>query len=339
MVPYIRKRFFSELDVSLNLNGEYGITDRVTREGAADVINERHVASFIEPIILGHALVDVSTIRVMADDGFTYLEGFDYEVFPLGELFTELRIIPSGSISIGDRLLVSYQYDPFPSAKFNTLSMGYGLSVAYKWVRLFHQSSRSDHKLKSGFVPPPDRRDDSTGIEFDFRYEKWSARFRVERRDRQIGGFEGHTLLFNQVLSVLGSEKFNLSFSGNQVFTEASGSIFFDPRVDESVLINDVKSDFYAVDAVLNWFPSSNMRISPRVGYWRRKDEVRSGNIRGSDRQYVSAELRVSWFLRQLMLEFWYKRNTIDTGFADGGIADLSQVDDRLLFSIRRQFR
>ncbi len=333
------KTFFSQLGVSLFLSGDYRITDRVTEEGAADVINERHVASFIEPIILGQALVDVATIRVTAEDGFTYLEGFDYEVLPLGVLFTELRILPSGRINIGDRLLVSYQYDPFPSAEFNTLSTGYGLSVAWGWARLYHNSSRSDHKLKSGHIPPPDRRDDSTGVELDFRFEKWSARFRAESRYRQIGGYESDTLLFNQVLSILGSQKFNLSFSGNQVFNESSGSIFFDPRVDEDLLSNDIKSDYYALDAVLNWFPRSNMRISPQVGYWRRKEEVRSGNIRDSDRQYFSTGLRVSWFLRQLMLEFWYKRNTIDTSFAGDDVADTNKVDDRVLFSIRRQFR
>jgi len=333
------KTFFSELDVSLNISGDYRMTDRVTEEGAADVVNEPHVASFIERIVLGQPLVDVATIRVTAEDGFTYLEGFDYEVLPLGDLFTELRIIPSGRISIGDRLLVSYQYDPFPSAEFDTLSTGYGLSLGYRWVNVYHNSSRSDHELKSGSIPPPDRRDDSTGILFDFRFEKWNAGFRAERRYRQIGGYESDSLQFNQVLSVLATQEFNFSFSANQVFNESSGNIFFDPRVDEDLQINDLSSDYYAVDAVLNWHPRSNMRISPQLGYWRRKEEVRSGNLRDSDREYVSAGLRVSWFLRQLMLELWYKRNTIDTSFAGDDIAPTNKVDDRLLFSIRRQFR
>jgi hypothetical protein len=333
------KTFFSELDVSLNLSGDYRFTDRVTQEGAADVVNEPHVASFTERIILGQPLVDVATIQVTAEDGFTYLEGFDYEVLPFGDLFTELRIIPSGRISIGDRLLVSYQYDPFPSAQFNTLSTGYGLSLGYKWASMYHNSSRSNHELRSGSVPPPDRRDDATGILLDFRFEKWSARFRAEQRYRQIGGFESDSLLFNQALSVMAGQKLNFSLSGSQVFNESKGSIFFDPRVDEDLQSNDLSSDYYSVDAVLNWNPRSNLRISPQLGYWSRKEEVRSGNLTDSDRQYVYAGLRVSWFLRQLLLELWYKRNTIDTSFAGDDIAPTNKVDDRLLFSIRRQFR
>jgi hypothetical protein len=334
-----RKTFFSDLSVSLNLSGDYRFTDRMTEEGLAEVINEPHVASFVEPIILRRPLVDVSTILVTAEDGFTYLEGFDYEVFPLGDLFTELRIIPSGRISIGDRLLVSYRYDPFPSAEFNTLSIGYAFNLNYKWLSFYHNSSRSDHRLKSGSIPPPDRRDDATGLMFDYSSDKWSAMFRVETRYRRIGDFDSDSLLFSQTLSFLTAQNLNFSFNGSQVFTHSKGSIFLDPRVDEDLQTNDLKSDYYTFDAVMNWNPKSNIRISPQVGFWRRKEDVRSGNLRDSDRKYVYAGLRVSWFLRQLMLELWYKHNTIDTSFAGDDFASTNRVDDRLLFSIRRQFR
>jgi hypothetical protein len=333
------KTFFSELDLSLNVQADYRYTDRQTEDGLEDVINELHTASFVEPIILGQALVQQETIRVTSQDGFTYMEGFDYEVIDLGQLFTEIRILPGGQISLGERLLVSYKYVPFPSAEFNTLNSGYGLSLGYRWLHFFHSESQSTNKLESGAIPPPDRHDRTTGFELSFLHDKFEVRARAESRYREIGGSETRSYQMSQSLFLPGKGKFNFSFSGSQVFTESRGSVFLDPRIDEDFLNQMRDSDYYAFDARLNWFPRRNLRISPRLGYWSRKEKTTTNVVIETDREYLFGGLDVSWYLRQLLVEFSYQRNTSSSNTAGDIGEDIDTVDDRVMLTIRRQFR
>ena len=318
--------------ISAGLYGDYGLTDRVSEAGTAETINEEHVAGFVERIILEKPLIDELTIVVTAEDNFVYTAGIDYEVIPFGGIYTEIRIRPSGRITAGDVLLVSYLYELLPSAEFNSLSTGYSFSYDYRWIRLYHDAYRSDYSLISGFGQPPDQKNRSTGFELSWDFPNTIARFRAETRFRQHGGFESSDIAMNQTLGFSLSNTLNINLSGNQVFSESNGVVTLDPLRDPDLQLTESSTDFYTFDASLTWFARPNLTVSPSLGVWRSQEKSRSATNRDVDRQYYNAELRVSWLVRKLTMDFYYSHNAND-------INETNRVGDRLFFSVRRVFR
>jgi hypothetical protein len=327
---YQKSFFFGQL--SAGIYGDYRRTDRQSEAGVGEVLNERHVARLVEPIILRKQLIHESTIVVTAEDGFIYAENIDYEVFRLGGVYTELRIIPNGRISAGDVLLISYRYEILPSAKFSSISAGYDFSLAYRWIRFFHNRYQYTHHLISGTGLPPDVKNTTSGIELTWDFDFASARLSGESRRRRNGGFKSKHIVLYQSLGVILTNQFSLSFSGNQVFSETRGVVTLDPLVGPEFQDNSSNADFYAFDATLSWFPRPGLNIAPSLGVWKRKEESTLVTQPNLDRLYYSAQLRVSWQLRKLAMDFFYDYNSSDE---DGTI----QKGNRLMFSIRRRFR
>jgi hypothetical protein len=318
--------------ISAGLNAAYWLTDRVSEAGFAEIINENHIATFVIPIILEEQLVNQASIVVTAEDGFVYAEGLDYEVLRLGGTFTELRIFPSGRIIIGDLLLVSYQYELLPSAKYNSLSTGYDFSYTYRWIRLYLNNFKFEHRLESGFGLPEDQKNRAGGVELSWNFENTSIRFSAESRLRKHGGFEGRFITLNQSVGMSLSNQLGLNISGNQVFSENSGVVTPDPLKDLGSQLNENSADYYAFKAALNWYPFRNLTIVPSVGIWKREEKTSSLTSPDSDRLYYNADLRVSWLVRRLTVDFYYSHNASDIDGED-------QVGDRVFFSIRRLFR
>ncbi len=328
-VSYKKNFFFGT--VSASVSGRYENTDRVSRSGNGEVLDERHQAQFLEPIVLRQRFVIESTVIVTAPDGFVYALGLDYEIFPYAGSFTELRIIPNGRIGDGDPLLVSYQYRLLPSAEYTSNSTTYDLSYGYKWILLYHRGYRYEHRLVSGFGLPPDQKNQTTGLALNWDFDLGLLRFSAEKRTVRNGGFESITSSLTQTLGLSLRNQLTWNISASQVFTETSGTVNVDPLIDADDQLNENSSDFYTVGSSLYWTPRPNFTIIPSLSAWKRKEE-NSAFEQPRDRLYYSAQLRFSWVLRELALDFSYAYNVSDNEGRE-------RTSNRLLFSARRQFR
>ena len=326
-----RKSFSFGL-VNAGLYGDYRKTDRISEAGTSEVINEEHLASFVEPIILKEQLIHPSSIIVTAEDGFVYAKRIDYEILALGGVYTEIRIIPGGRIAEGELLLASYLYELLPSAKYDSTSVGYSLSYSYKWIRFYHNAYRYEHDLISGFGEPPDQKNRASGLELSWNLPSFIARFRAESRYRQHGGFESKDIVLNQTLGIPVSNTLSINISGNQVFTRSEGVVTPDPLMPLDLQHNESTADYYAFDASLTWFARPSLTVVPSLGVWHRSEQTTTEITRDVNRLYYSAELRVSWLVRKLSLDFYYNHNASDIDGTD-------RVGDRLFFSVRRVFR
>lgn len=318
--------------LTAGLYGDYRKTDRKSGAGTGEVINEEQLAGFIKPIILEEQFIDELSIIVTAEDSFVYTRGIDYEVTRFGGSFTEIRIIPSGRIIEDDLLLVSYIYGLLPSAEYTSLSAGYSFSYSYRWLRLYHNSYSYKHDLISGFGLPPDQKNRASGFELSGNFQNIIARFRAESRYRLYGGFESKEIVLSETLGYSLSNSLSVNFSGNQVFVKNKGAVSIDPLRDIESQRNESTADFYAFDASLTWFARPNLTVMPSVGVWSRKETTRTELTRDVNRLYYSADLRVSWLIRKLTVDFHYNHNASDIDGTD-------RVGDRLFFSVRRVFR
>jgi hypothetical protein len=318
--------------VTAGLSGDYRRTDRESEAGLGEIINEEHTASFTEQIILRQQLIEASTIQVAAADEFIYSEGLDYVVLPIGGSYTEIRVLPGGRITAGETLLVNYLYQLLPSARFNSVSAGYSFSYSYRWMRFYHSANRFTHRLIDGFGEPPDQKNRVTGVELSLNHSRVSARFSAESRFRQYGDFRTTAVAMNQTLGFDLSDTLDINLSGNQIFTDSSGVVTANPFESPGELSNESSTEYYAFDMGLTWFPRSKLTIVPSIGVWRSKERFTSGINPNVDRLYFNANLRVSWQVRQLIMDFFYSHNTSDVNGTD-------RIGDRLYFSVRRRFR
>ena len=136
----------------------------------------------------------------------------------------------------------------------------------------------------------------------------------------------------NQTLGIPLSNQFSISISGNQVFTESEGVVTLDPLRPVELQFSESSADYYAFDATLTWFARRNLTVIPSLGIWSRKEQTKTEFTRNVDRLYYSAELRVSWLLRKLSMNFYFNHNASDIDGTD-------RVGDRVFFSVRRVFR
>jgi hypothetical protein len=327
---YQKSFFFGSL--TAGAYGNYRKTDRVSKAGLGEVVNEHHIARFVEPIILREQLIDASSVIVTAEDGFAYTEGIDYEILPVGGIYTELRVIPSGRIIEGQLLLVSYSYELLPSAEYDTLTAGYNISLTYRWIRFYHNRFQVNNDLVSGSGLPPDQEDRKSGIELSWNFDRAAVRLRSEARQRINGGFESNSAVFSQNLGFTFSRSLSLSLNGNQVFHRTKGVVSLDPLADPELQDTRTNGEYYSLNATLNWRPGRNLSVVPLLGAWKRVESATSEDRPDIDRLYYSAQLRVSWRLRQLAMDFLYDYNTSDI---EGQIRD----GNRLLFTVKRRFR
>jgi hypothetical protein len=325
-------KIFSFGSFSAGLFGNYGYTDRVSESGSAEALNEEHVANFIQLILLEKQFIDNSTIIVTADDGFVYSEGLDYEVRRLGIVFSELRIKPSGRIKDGELLLVSYLYETLPSGEYNSFNKGYSFSYSLNWFRFYHNAFDYNHSLVSGFGTPPDQKDRATGIELNWNLSNAIFRFRVESRFLQQGGFKSENIVLTESLNFPLGERYNINISSTQLFNKNRGAITSNPLQSIGALLNKSRTEYYSFKIALSWHAGRNLTITPSLGVWNRKQESLGQTPRDENNLFYSAELRASWQLRKLTLNFYYDHNANHNDIND-------ITGNRLMFSIRRLFR
>lgn len=110
------------------------------------VVREERVYQPGIPIILESPGVIPSTLEITDAEGVPFAEGFDYELLPLGDLI-EIRVLPSGSISPGETLRISFAVESSRSLEVLTRTWRYGVGWRSGWgwwLRVHHGSQSQD---------------------------------------------------------------------------------------------------------------------------------------------------------------------------------------------------
>ncbi len=114
------------------------------------VVREDRVFDPGIPIILETPGVITSTIEVAGATGEPFVEGFDYDVVPLGDL-VEIRVLPGGSILPGETLSISYAATAGRRLEVRTVTRRFGggwRSARGWWFRIL--LSRQSQDLLAG---------------------------------------------------------------------------------------------------------------------------------------------------------------------------------------------
>jgi hypothetical protein len=318
--------------VSAGIRGNYSRLDRMSQGGIGNIADEPHVASFIPPIILSRNYVLQRTILVSSrDDGFIYEEGFDYEVVQFGGLYTQVRIIPSGRIFIGERLFIAYDYVIQPSVEYDKNGNGYSLGAGYGRFRIYHRYNQADYDLISGFEDsmPTDWSNTLSGMAYNWRSKAFFIDLGVEYRQFRNGDYRQDILQFNQSLSYTISSRFIMTFAGVQSNIESEGNVrpLFDFEFEPKRMV-----DFKSFDLKFDWRPSSTLSVRPTVGVWSRQEDRIPIEPADYDRRYFTVSLTVTWRVRKIFMDFNYWHNA-------STISSVDRVEDRVWFRLRRVFR
>jgi hypothetical protein len=259
--------------------------------------------------------------------------GIDYEVFTLGGVYTQIRTIPTGRISPGDVLLISYQYILQPSAEYDALFSSYDISFNYRWLRFYHRASGNRFNLISGFGLPADQSLRATGLEVAWEFSSGKVRLLAESSQRKNGGLESRNLLLTQSMGITLRQNLGFNLSSSQTFNRTDGFVFSNPLLDPDQQISFSKSDYFTLDAGLSWSPRPNVGVLPSLGVWKRVENRNQNGVETNiDNFYYSARLRISWWFRKLAVDFYLDHNVIDE-------IDARKDRNRLFVSVKRRFR
>ncbi|MCU7852065.1 MAG: hypothetical protein KZQ80_07615 [Candidatus Thiodiazotropha sp. (ex Monitilora ramsayi)] len=315
-------------DVRGGLGASYQETDRISKLGLVDIIDESHVVPLTGAVILDQRFIVTSTIIVTDSSGaIVYDEGTDYTIISLSGDLTQLQVIPGGRINTGDTILVSYSALQLPSQEFSTTFTHYNFSIDYDWVRFSHSDSKSDDKLISGATESflQNTRNTLTDIEFHSKLANIDTLVGAERRFTLSGGFESTTYTLRQLFSWTSSGNgksrgIHWNLNATQSFTEQES----------------LDTDLYRIDLTANWQPRKNLSIRPMLSAWKRRDEGSAITGGQRDDEFITAGFWARWRYRKvdLDLNYHHDRRTVDRSIANG---TTETIDDRLMFTLKRR--
>ncbi|MCU7845913.1 MAG: hypothetical protein KZQ93_18930 [Candidatus Thiodiazotropha sp. (ex Monitilora ramsayi)] len=311
------------------IGASYRETDRDSKLGLVDIIDESHVVSLSGIVTLNQRFIVTSTIIVTDSTGtIVYDEGVDYIVVSAAGDRTQLNIIPGGRIDTGDTILVSYSAEQLPTQEFSTTHTHYNLTIDYNWFRLTHTDSKSDDKLISGASESflQDTRNTHSDIEFKSKLGRIDALFGAERRFTLYGGFESTVYTLRQ--------NFSWKSSGNG---GSRNGILWNLSATQSTTEQETQdTDLYRIDLSANWKPGPNLTIRPILSAWKRTDE--GVNVTGGrrDDEFFTVGLWARWRYRQVDLDLNYHHDerTVERPITNG---TTETIDDRLMFTLRRR--
>lgn len=280
-----QKKIFWGGRFSADLGGGYGLVDRQSAGGLLDVRQESQSVDSSLLVLLVQRFIDPATIVATDATGAIPLtEGTDYELIPVADNRTQLRILSSSPlfpavIGPGNTILVSYEYEDLPSVKFSVIPFRYGANLDFGWIRLYHRTSGEDQNLISGDDESAltETKQSATGVEFKWSPGAGEATVGAEKRFFRSGDLETDTIAFTQsaFYPVLPSAR--LSFTATENFIETD--------------ITD--TDLYTADLSLDWRPLRKLTITPRVGVWIREETREAGQL--TEERFLTGSLDVEW--------------------------------------------
>lgn len=297
----------------------YELTDRESKLGLVEVVDEAHVVALGGEAILNRRFILTSTIIVTDADGqLVYSQGSDYEVFELASELTQIQAIPGGRIENGDTILVSYKAQALPSAEFSTTYTTVSLGFSLPWMRFTHYNYKVDNNLRSGaggsFLT--DRQDMVTRLDFNWHMSAIDATMAAERRFYTVNDFESTAYTFTQQFGWAASGRIRMSLNFLQQFTETT----------------NLDTNLYNMNLMINWQPYYNLTVHSTLGAWRREDSWMTDTTSGQrDDTYIFAGVGLIWYYRKVTLTFdlYSNQRTIN---------ETDTRENRIWFNLRRRF-
>lgn len=260
-------------------------------DGGITVLDERHVVDFSGRFRLDQAFVDSLTIVITdVTQTIVYQAGLDYRVVPTGQL-TEILTLPTGSIIVGDTLLVDYRYQLGPSGRSAGSVSSYGASVTWRPVEAYaYRDQRSPRQLEGALL----------ALAYDFvtagvavrgSLGGVSATGRAEYQRREYDG----TDVDIHVLSGTVSGALASALTGS-----LSGAV--------SRQRGDLTLDNTRGDLTLGWTPSGYFRLGVRGTVW----SWRQGPVRRES--FVGGGIDAEWRVGKMQTRASYSRGWWDNG-------------------------
>lgn len=310
-----RKKVVWDGLLTASLGSGYGITDRVSIEGALQTFDESHTVGASLIVTLTHRYIDSATIIVTNQAGnIVYTAGTDYNVVSAAENRTELEILAAGGISNGDTILVDYSFQTLPTLKYSRIPYNFRVGLDFGWVSAFQSFRGKKESLISG--PDDSSLNDQfemmTGTELRWKRQPVETTFSAKRRYWKSGSSSTESISLNQSLNYTMSREATVYASAIQDFTTSS--------------TRDYQT--FSIDAWLNWRPMRGLTVKPGLRAWSRQSESETGD---TSEAFIRGDVSVNWRVRQIVLSFLYSHDH-RTGTV------ITSDEDRIRFTVTRRF-
>ena len=313
-----RKGIFWDGQLRANLGGGYRVTDRDSKAGFLDVVDESHAVPPSLRVLLDRRFIDQGSIVITDSSGVVVFdEGNDYTINSRADDFTEIRIVSGGQINVGDTILASYRYESLPSQKFDTVPYQIGAGVDFGWIALTHATSGQESSLISGSTQSRllDSRDSATELELRWIRPGTRATLSTEKRYSRLGNLKSDALSFAQSLGQTLSPRASLYLAANQLFVNSE----------------DIDTELYQANVSINWRPFSRFSVSPFASAFIRKEQRDSPSNDEREEYFLSAGVDLAWSWRKVELTARYNH--------DRRRGDVNHRDeDRVMLHVSRRF-
>jgi hypothetical protein len=263
-------------------------------DGWANVVDERYVVGPAGRIPLRNPWVDEMSVSVMdAGRSVVYDAGVDYwlAAWPPAR---DIVIPPTGRITAGDTLLISYRYQAFPDAQSDALRTDYGATLRIRGLRLYFRRSLSvaggEDSGVTNQVPTAgffldDRDDQVLGISFGKAIGFGDMEILAQRQQFEHTAYRSTAYELRSSLGVDFREGIHGAFGGG--VSHATNSV---GRIDRML----------SLTSAMTWVPTPTLRLAGTLGVWRwAQNERESKTVGGGlnvewNAGLTSVELRLS---------------------------------------------
>ncbi len=177
---------------STSLSYEYAVAraDSAARSGVA--VNESH--TFRDPLPVTLARTDVNPFTIVVTDANrarVYVPLRDYVILPVGR-YVFLERIPTGRITDGETVLVSYSYRTSQGYELNRDRVNFRIQQAFKagWTPYYTMSFQDEDLDRTRFLGYRAREVNRHRVGLRYRQKRWSAGAEYEYNDDSIDPYQ-----------------------------------------------------------------------------------------------------------------------------------------------------
>lgn len=195
-----RKHLLWQSMLLVDLDFRYQLEDSVVADTLGVAAGESLSIADLTGNFLANANVVPGSIEVFETlGGALLIEGIDYSVETIGDR-TSVNPLVGGSLSVGDVVVVNYDFLLDPSAKTETRTQGFGIGWQRGGFRLRYDRDEADERLVEGEVPSSllEGRRDTFQINLDSRRGNVVSRTAVRYMEDRLTTLDFDELSFQQ---------------------------------------------------------------------------------------------------------------------------------------------
>ena len=297
----------------------YGVTERVSSGSLLQILDESQEVTASNIVQLRQRFVDSGTIIVSDLAGTTfYTEGLDYNVASVSGDHIELQILGGGFITVGQTILIDYQYQSAPTMKSSLLPYSFRIGVDFGWISFYEQISGTKLKLISGEDGTylNDSFSSKTGMAVNWMRPDFEAKATADYGYSTAGELTTNTVNIGQNLTYSLRPDASLSANARQNFVVSEGRL----------------TEVYSANVSGSWTPSRGLFIRPFLGAGMNRSDPYTESVSSAiNDKYINAGMSVRWRVRSIDVSLRYNH---DNRFGTTANTD----EDRLRLSLSRKF-